>query len=58
LRKLGNYTTATPTFFNTIGASWPFPWVLANVSSPNPQRPFAISGDETGAIIPTGVCRS
>jgi hypothetical protein len=41
-----------------VGASCPFPWVLANVSSPNPQRPFAISGDETGAIIPTGVCRS
>jgi hypothetical protein len=31
-----------------IGASCPFPWVLANVPSPNPQQPFA-AGNETGA---------
>jgi len=30
------------------GASCPFPWVLANVASPNPQQPFA-AGNGTGA---------
>jgi hypothetical protein len=31
-----------------FGASCPFPWVLANVPSPNPQQPFA-AGDVCGA---------
>ena len=30
-----------------VGASRPFPWVPANVSSPNPQGPFA-AGNGTG----------
>src|SRR6266446_4939337 len=34
-----------------IGASCPFPWVLANVPSPNPQQPFA-AGNGTGAPRP------
>jgi hypothetical protein len=33
------------------GASCPFPWVLANVPSPNPQQPFA-AGNGTGAPRP------
>jgi hypothetical protein len=33
-----------------IGASCPFPWVLTNVPSPNPQQPFA-AGDGTGASV-------
>ena len=31
-----------------FGASCPFPWVLANVPSPNPQQPFA-AGNGTAA---------
>jgi hypothetical protein len=31
-----------------FGASCPFPWVLANVPSPNPQQPFA-TGNGTDA---------
>ena len=34
-----------------IGASCPFPWVLANVPSPNPQQPFAACNG-TGAPRP------
>ncbi len=34
-----------------IGASCPFPLVLANVPSPNPQQPFA-AGNGTGAPRP------
>jgi hypothetical protein len=30
-----------------VGASRSFPWVLANVHSPNPQQPFAV-GNGTG----------
>src|SRR5215472_9440854 len=28
-----------------LGASCPFPWVLANVPSPNRQRPLALGGE-------------
>jgi len=35
---------------SAVGASCPFPWVLANVPSPNPQQPFA-AGNGTRAPL-------
>ena len=46
-RQLLNLITRTTAY----GASCPFPWVLANVPSPNPQQPFAACNG-TGAPRP------
>jgi hypothetical protein len=34
-----------------FGASCPFPWVLANVPSPNPQQPFVAGNNLLGQAL-------